>query len=111
MSKANKTYLNRPNDSKSSKPYCRVYAGPQRDEYIHRMIMSALVRRELLKEETVHHRNLNTLDNHPCNLVLIWTRDHPQVTSQNGSLEGIEILADGADIWEETRRLQKYLML
>lgn len=43
----------------------------------HRHVMQAVVGRELLPEETVHHKNGVKLDNRPENLEL-WASNHPK---------------------------------
>jgi HNH endonuclease len=50
--------------------HIRVCAGPQRDEYVHTLVMEAKLGRKLLPGETVDHENGNPLDNAWTNLVV-----------------------------------------
>ena len=63
------TYVNKCNDG--SRRYIRVSAGPQRDKYVHDLIMEAKLGRPLAKHETVEHRDGNGLNNDPANLELM----------------------------------------
>jgi len=43
----------------------------------HRVVMAQMLGRQLLKHETVHHRNGDRADNRPCNLEL-WSSRQPK---------------------------------
>lgn len=71
MSFRNGSYVNKMKERKGNKTkiqYVRISAGPQRGEYVHRMIVAARIGRNLNDWETVDHRDGNTLNNHPSNL-------------------------------------------
>lgn len=63
--------------------YLRIVAGPQRGEYVHRLIVAARIGRPLASWETVDHKNGNTLDNDPANLSdPISYEEHARITSE-----------------------------
>jgi hypothetical protein len=75
------TYLNRGAESK--KPYLRITAGPQRGEYVHRLVLEAKLGRRLSAWEDAHHVNGDTLDNRPENLEAVPRDEHGRITRLN----------------------------
>lgn len=51
--------------------YLRVTAGPQRNRYVHMLVMEAKLGRELLSNETVDHIDGNRLNNDWRNLRVV----------------------------------------
>lgn len=56
--------------------YLRIKAGPQRDRYVHELIMEGMLGRELLPGEQVDHKDGDTLNNRWDNLVLTTDTEH-----------------------------------
>lgn len=69
--------LNRGTEKKQ--PYLRITAGPQRNCYVHRLIAEAMLGRPLRKDETVHHKDGNTLNNRWTNLEVLLLSDHARL--------------------------------
>lgn len=63
------TYENYPTGA--VRPYIRVCAGPQRDKYVHELVMEAKLGRELSPGETVEHEDGDTLNNDWRNLTVL----------------------------------------
>jgi hypothetical protein len=88
-------------------PYLRVSAGPQRNEYVHRMIAEALLRRPLKPNETVDHKDSESLNCDPANIQVLSWSDHGKVTRardrKKEGLEGInyEVILDGAKVFRK----------
>lgn len=64
------THINkiRKRKNRTLQKYIRIGAGPQRGEYVHRMIVAARIGRPLTDEEEIDHKDGNTLNNDPSNL-------------------------------------------
>lgn len=60
--------------------YIRIRSGPQRGQYVHRMIMAAALGRNLQDDEEVDHLNGNRLDNDPSNLQVLHVSAHARET-------------------------------
>lgn len=85
-------------------PYLRVCAGPQRDEYVHRLIAEALMRRPLKPHETVDHKDQNSLNCHPCNIQVLSWSDHGKLSNARRK-DGVEyvdyeIIFDGEKVFQ-----------
>lgn len=65
-----------------SKGYLTVTCGPQRGQRVHRLVAERMLGRALRKDEDVHHRNGNKLDNRPENLEILGHRQHGWVTAK-----------------------------
>src|SRR4051812_29099466 len=50
----------------------------------HRLLMSQVVGRPLLRAEEVHHLDGDSLNNHPDNLRLMTTKEHASLHGLNG---------------------------
>lgn len=59
--------------------YLRITAGPQRGQYVHRLVAEAKLGRALFTFEQVDHIDGNTLNNDPSNLQVIHAREHAKV--------------------------------
>jgi hypothetical protein len=71
----------------SDKGYWRYSAGVHRGKYVHRVLMEKHLRRKLRKDEVVHHRNGNRLDNGDhwdgkWNLEVMGEREHNAVSAK-----------------------------
>lgn len=53
---------------KRGKKYLQVHRGPQRGQYLHRMIAEAMMGRPLQIDEVVDHIDGSSFNNHPKNL-------------------------------------------
>jgi len=73
------TVVNVPKSRWRRQAYLRIKAGPQRDRYVHELVMEAILGRELLPGETVDHEDGNTLNNRWTNLVLRDRAEHSRV--------------------------------
>lgn len=67
---------------KHAKGYPRVSAGPLRNQFIHRIVVEAMLGRPLKKDETIHHRDGNKLNFHPSNLMVLGYGEHGAVSAQ-----------------------------
>lgn len=65
-----------------AKGYPRCTAGPMRDVLIHREVASAMIGRDLTKDEQVHHRDTDRLNFHWRNLFVMGERDHSWVSNK-----------------------------
>lgn len=65
-----------------SKGYLTVTCGPQRGQRLHRLVASSMLGRPLRKDEDVHHRNGDKLDNRPENLEIMGHRQHGWITAK-----------------------------
>lgn len=74
----NGTYLNW--SKTTTKPYLRITAGPQRGQYVHRLVAQAKLGRPLLPDEDVHHIDGDTLNNDPENITGLKRDAHGCVT-------------------------------
>lgn len=66
------------------KGYLRISAGPHRGKRVASMVMEAVLQRELLVTEDVHHKNGNKLDCHWQNLEVIDHAEHGYVSAKQG---------------------------
>lgn len=88
--------------------YIRISAGPCRNEYVHRLVASALLRRPLQPHETVDHEDQDPTNCHPANLQVLSWKDHGKVTSarkSRGKLAGLEgvdytVVMRGRDVFQ-----------
>lgn len=107
----NGTHLNITKSGRKKIPYPRISAGPCRFVYVHRLVAEALLRRRLTPNETVDHKDQNSLNPDPSNLLVISWSDHGKLTRhrENGrqlSLKGMErgvdyeIILDGGEVME-----------
>ena len=62
-------------DTKNGR-YIRISSGPQRNVYVHRLVLEAKLGRKLRKDENAHHLDHNTLNNAPENLQAVHQREH-----------------------------------
>lgn len=93
--------------AKKKKPaYLRISAGPQRNEYVHRLVAMALLRRPLQPHETVDHIDQNPLNCAPENLQVLSWSEHGKVTRSrsNGKRAGLEgtdyeVILRGKDVY------------
>jgi hypothetical protein len=60
--------------------YVRVTSGPQRNRYVHHLVMEARLGRRLQPGEEVDHIDGNTLNNDYTNLQLMTASDHAKKT-------------------------------
>jgi hypothetical protein len=60
--------------------YVRVTSGPQRNRYVHHLVMEAMLGRRLLPGEEVDHIDGNTLNNDYTNLQLMTASEHAKKT-------------------------------
>lgn len=67
------TYVNTSHGGKLK--YIRVCSGPQRDQYVHTLVLEAKLGRKLGPDETTEHKDGNGLNNDPANLIAV-TRPH-----------------------------------
>ena len=86
--------------------YIRVCAGPQRDEYLHRLIAEALLRRPLKPNETVDHKDQKPMNCAPWNIQVLSWSDHAKVTNHRryNELKGVEgvdyvVILDGEKVF------------
>lgn len=70
--------------------YIRISAGPQRGEYVHRLIAAAKLGRKLRDDEEVDHDDGNTFNNEPDNLVVRTMSEHAKMTRQRSRERKIE---------------------
>jgi hypothetical protein len=90
--------------------YPRISAGPCRGKYVHRIVAEALLRRRLKPNETVDHKNQNTLDPDPTNLQVVSWADHAKITARRrdrrldlaGFERGVDynVVLDGGEVME-----------
>lgn len=62
--------------------YLRVSSGPQRGQYVHRLVAEAMLGRSLMAFEEVDHKDGNTLNNHFTNLQIVHASAHAKKTRQ-----------------------------
>jgi hypothetical protein len=67
---------------KTTKRYPRVTAGPLRHKYIHRIVAAALVGRELLRSDEVHHKDGDRRNFNWDNLMVLGAKDHGWVSAK-----------------------------
>lgn len=60
--------------------YLRITSGPNRGQYVHRLVAAAMLGRPLREDEEVDHKNGDTLDNEWTNLQVISTIEHAKIT-------------------------------
>jgi HNH endonuclease len=65
-----------------TKGYPRCTAGPMRGILIHRAIASAMIGRDLTKDEEVHHKDGDRLNFHWRNLIIMGEKDHSWVSNK-----------------------------
>jgi hypothetical protein len=65
--------------------YLRIKSGPQRDRYVHQIVMEAMLGRPLLPGEEVDHKNGNTLDNEWTNLQVLSASEHARETNRRAT--------------------------
>jgi len=67
---------------KTTKRYPRVTAGPLRHKYIHRIVAAAMLGRELMCDEEVHHKDNDRRNFNWDNLIVIGEKDHGWVSAK-----------------------------
>lgn len=77
------------------KKYLRIRSGPQKQEYVHRLIGAALVRRPLRENECVDHFDGNGLNPWPGNLRIMTVAGNSRAR-QNTPLKKLDLVLDGA---------------
>ena len=59
--------------------YYEATIGVNTGKKLHRVIMEAIIDRKLRKDEVVHHKDFNSKNNDPRNLVIMKNRDHSRL--------------------------------
>lgn len=67
--------------------YLRISSGPQRDRYVHQLVMEAVLQRPLAPDEEVDHADGDTLNNDWRNLVLTTTSEHARTTRRRAFMK------------------------
>lgn len=62
--------------------YLKFTAGPLRDKFVHIVIAEAVLGRKLKRDEHVHHKDGNTKNPHPSNLLVIDAATHNAVSNR-----------------------------
>lgn len=65
-----------------TKKYLKFTAGPLRGTRIHIFVAEIKLGRKLLPDEQVHHRDLDTLNPHPDNLLVLGKSEHGCVSNR-----------------------------
>lgn len=65
-----------------AKGYLVIKAGPQRDRRVHEIIAEAMLGRELKRDEQVHHKDENKLNNDWRNLQILTEKEHGAVSAK-----------------------------
>lgn len=79
-------------------------ASPSGAVYIHMKVAEEKLGRPLLPDETVHHKDLNKLNNSPDNLMIFATNsDHSRFHSYNCDESMLSLNSDGVYVCEEQK--------
>lgn len=62
--------------------YIRITRGRHRHKYLHRLLAAKRLRRELSKDEQVHHHDGNKVNNHKGNFDILGERVHGWVSAR-----------------------------
>jgi hypothetical protein len=104
----NGTHLNVTKSGRKDIAYPRISAGPCRNVYVHRLVAEALLRRRLRSNETVDHKDTNSLNPDPANLQVVSWADHAKITNHRNRRQlsmferGVDyqVVLDGSDLME-----------
>jgi len=104
----NGTHLNVTKSGRKAIPYPRISAGPCRNIYVHRLVAEALLRRRLKPNETVDHKDTNSLNPDPTNLQVVSWADHAKITNHRKARQLVmfergvdyEVVMDGGEVME-----------
>ena len=65
-----------------SKGYWCYYAGANRGKRVHRALMEQVLGRSLRRDEVIHHKDANKLNNDLSNLAILTEREHNAVSAK-----------------------------
>lgn len=66
----------------NDKGYPRFTSGPYRNRYVHRVVMALYLKRDLRRDEDVHHRDGNRLNFRITNLKVLGHAEHGWVSAR-----------------------------